>query len=264
LWGGLLRHVIKHDLQDAPDESVVQALEGLRLCPRILKSIDIVPDKIDNSTIRFADDTALRFARLDRLIPCFTPGTIIASPRGGVAVEALKTGDRVITRDNGIQTLSWVGRKRLDHIQLKALPALRPIKIMAGALGQNTPDRDMLVSPGHRMLIVSELARARFGQAEILITAKDLVGVPGVEVSDSPYVTYVHFMCDHHELVLCDGAWSESFQPADFSIKGLDADQRAELFELFPDLETKQGIKAYAAARATISKKQAKLFFKAK
>lgn len=211
-----------------------------------------------------ADASMIPLDEVHRLLPCFTPGTTIATPRGAVLVETLEVGDRVITRDNGFQTIEWVGKKRLDHLQLRTLNALRPIQIDAGALGENVPDRDMLVSPAHRILIVSKIAELYFGQSEVLIAAKDMCDIPGVHVAETPYVTYVHFLCGRHELVLSDGAWSESFQPNDYSIKGLDEDQRDELFGFFPELETKEGIKGYRAARPSLSKKEAALFFKKK
>ncbi|NNJ68922.1 MAG: type I secretion protein, partial [Boseongicola sp.] len=41
--------------------------------------------------------------------PCFTPGTLIATDRGPIAVEALRTGDRLVTRDNGLRRVHWIG-----------------------------------------------------------------------------------------------------------------------------------------------------------
>lgn len=218
----------------------------------------------DAGRVVFKDGTTMPFSKIDHLIPCFTPGTMIATPRGEVLVESLKVGDRVLTRDNGIKTINWVGSKRLDYIALKKIPELRPIMIKAGALGENVPDRDMLVSPMHRLLVVSHIAQLHFNQSEVLVPAKYLLAVDGVQLADSAYVTYVHFMCETHEIVLADGVWSESFQPGDYSLKGLDNDQREEVFALFPLLSTQEGVKAYRAARPTLNKQEAALIFKKK
>lgn len=212
--------------------------------------------------VSFANGDQLALSDIDSVVPCFTPGTRIATPNGEVTVENLKVGDRVLTRDNGIQPITWIAQKRLDHTQLKAVPQLRPILIKARAIGDGLPERDMLVSPSHRMLIVSNYAELYFGQSEVLISAKHMLAMDGVEVSNQPYITYIHVMCANHEIVLADGAWSESFQPADFNLKGFDADQRTELFQLFPDLETPEGVAAYGAARQTLNKREAKLLFK--
>jgi hypothetical protein len=113
------------------------------------------------------------------------------------------------------------------------------------------------------MLIVSEIAQLYFNQSEVLVPAKHLLQIEGVEVAETAYVTYIHFMCENHEIVLSDGAWSESFQPGDFSLQGLDDDQREELFALFPQLTTAEGVKAYRAARPSLNKREAALLFSA-
>lgn len=229
------------------------------------KDVDVI--RSDTGTpgadlVTFRDGHSIPFSEIDQIIPCFTPGTGIATPKGEVLVENLKIGDRVLTRDNGIQTINWVGSRQIDYRQLKAIPQFRPIAIKHGALGNGLPERDMLVSPGHRMLIVSEFAQLYFGQSEVLVAAKHMLGMKHVAISPQPYITYIHFMCDNHEIVLSDGTWSESYQPGDFSLKGFDEDQREELFTLFPELATKAGLAAYGAARRTLSKREAKLLFK--
>jgi len=211
--------------------------------------------------VTFNNGDTMTFSEIERVIPCFTAGTLIATPMGEVPVENLKRGDRVLTRDNGIQTLRWVGQKRLEFKDLKQAPQLRPIRIKSGALGDGMPERDMLVSPSHRMLIISHQAELYYGQSEILVAAKHMLALDGVEVAEQPYITYIHIMCDNHEIVLADGAWSESFQPGDYTLKGFDADQRRELFALFPELETKDGVAAYKAARRTLKRREAKLLF---
>jgi ABC-type branched-subunit amino acid transport system ATPase component len=66
-------------------------------------------------------------------------------------------------------------------------------------------------------------------------------------------------MFNQHEVVLSDGAWTESFQPVDQSLRGLDNAQRNEIFELFPELRTKEGQKAYPSARRELKEREARM-----
>lgn len=213
--------------------------------------------------VDFGNGTTMTFSEIERVVPCFTPGTAIATPRGERLVETLEIGDRVLTRDNGIQRITWVGSRRLEMEEFRQAPELRPILIRAGALGNNQPERDMLVSPSHRMLVVSELAQLYFEQSEVLVAAKHMIKMKGVEVSNQPYATYIHFMCENHEIVLSDGTWSESFQPGDYTLRGFDAAQREEIFALFPELATNEGLAQYRAARRSLRKHEADLLFTA-
>jgi hypothetical protein len=72
-----------------------------------------------------------------------------------------------------------------------------------------------------------------------------------------PEVTYLHMMFDRHQVVMADAAWSESFQPGFRTLNGIDADQRAELFKLFPELDTATQLAAYTAARPTLKSYEA-------
>ena len=42
-------------------------------------------------------------------------------------------------------------------------------------------------------------------------------------------------MFDRHEVILADGVWTESFQPEDDTLAGLDNARRSEIFEIFPE-----------------------------
>ncbi|MBT9383685.1 Hint domain-containing protein [Pseudooceanicola sp. CBS1P-1] len=211
----------------------------------------------------YAADNSLEgtacFEDIELIVPCFTPGTLIATPRGEMRVEDLKEGDRVITRDNGIQPLRWIGRRHLSAEELAAHPQLQPVRIRRGALGHGLPERDMLVSPNHRMLISSDRAALYFEDREVLVAAKHLVAMTGVERAEVTEVTYLHFMFDDHEVVLSDGAWSESFQPGPQVMGSLLAGQREEILTLFPELAGRDGQEAYAAARRSLRGHEARL-----
>jgi Ca2+-binding RTX toxin-like protein len=219
------------------------------------------PDREDG-IVTFLDGTTMTFTEIENVIPCFTPGTTIATPRGERLVEELREGDRIITRDNGIQEIRWVGRKNLTGKNLVGSPHLRPVLIKAGSLGNGLPERDMLVSPNHRLLVSNEKTQLYFEESEVLAAAKHMVGSNGVHQVDVMQVSYIHFMFDRHEVVLSNGAWTESFQPGDYSMKGLGNSQRNEIFELFPELATKQGLEGYQSARKSLKKHEARLLVK--
>jgi len=216
----------------------------------------------ESGTVTFHDGGTLTFSEIENVthVPCFTPGTMIKTDRGEVDAARIAPGDRVLTRDNGYQTVRWAGKKALTPSQIALDPDLRPVRISAGALGANLPANDLLVSPQHRMAVGGAEVEMAFGLGEVLVAAHMLTHLPGVDRICPPEgVTYVHFMFDHHELVMSNGTWSESFQPGVLTLAGLDAPQRQEVFRLFPELLLDAGRKAYGAARPSLKAYQARV-----
>ncbi len=224
--------------------------------------ITYTSDDREDGVVTFLDGKTMTFEEIENVIPCFTPGTMIATPRGEKLVEELREGDRVITRDNGIQEIRWIGHKEMKGTDLARNPHLKPVLIKAGSLGNGLPERDMLVSPNHRILVANDLTQLYFEEREVLAAAKHLVGTAGIHALNVMATTYIHFMFDNHEVVLSNGAWTESFQPGDYSLKGIGNSQRSEIFELFPELQKRQGREAYTAARRALKKHEAALLVK--
>ena len=159
---------------------------------------------------------------------CFTAGTLIKTALGERPVEQIRVGDRVMTRDHGLQIVRWRGERTLP-----ALEDMAPIEFDAGVLGATAPLR---VSPNHRMLISGALAEMYFGTDEVLVAAKSLVNGRTIRRVQSGFVTYVHVMFDHHEILWGNGALSESFYIGDQAHKALQSDQQRELIKIFPRL----------------------------
>lgn len=202
----------------------------------------------------------INFTDIEDIIVCFTPGTWVDTPKGLTRVEDLRPGDAVQTRDNGMQRIVWSGQRSLGTADLRRNQKLNPILICKDALGKDAPNRDMMVSPNHRVLLVDAMADMMFGEPEILIAAKFLTDLPGVSQTQPIATNYIHFMFEQHEVVRGDGLWSESFQPGDYSLRGIDEDSRAELLDLFPELGTKPGLASYAAARLSLKSYEAAVF----
>ncbi|MCP5073084.1 MAG: Hint domain-containing protein [Rhodobacteraceae bacterium] len=183
-------------------------------------------------------NTNVEYTSIPSII-CFTPGAMITTPRGQIPVEMLQIGDLVITADNGLQAIRWIGRKRMTGARLQAYPKLRPIRIRKDAFGDGLPDRDMWVSPQHRMLISSQRALLEHGEREVLAPAKGLLNDYSVTVDYGIRETeYIHILFDRHEIVFANGAPTESFHPGMTAMSAIDNDARTELFEVFPELET--------------------------
>lgn len=221
--------------------------------------IEYTSEDQEDGIVHYNDGGTLHFKDIEKIVPCFTPGTRILTLRGEVAVESLQLGDKVVTRDNGAQEIRWIGEKNLSGKQAANQPHLHPILIRKGALGHNLPERDMMVSPNHRMLLANERTTLMFEEPEVLVAAKHLIDGKGVQKIASVNITYIHMMFDQHEVVLSDGSWSESFQPGDYSLRGIDQEQRNEIFELFPELSESQGLENYAGARRSLRAREAAL-----
>lgn len=145
-------------------------------------------------------------------VVCFCAGTMIRRADGSdIAVENLEVGDRVETLDNGAQVVRWLGQKSLSVPALLRHPNLRPIRIPAGSLSPGVPKADLFVSPQHRILVRSRIARRMFGVDEVLVAAKKLVGVNGITVDHLAWqTTYLHVLLDGHNILLANGAPCES------------------------------------------------------
>lgn len=172
-------------------------------------------------------------------IICFTPGVMITTPTGDVPIETLSIGDLVLTADNGMQPIRWIGSKHLSGARLHACDHFRPVKINAGAFGSDLPASDMWVSPQHRMLVKDRVAEALFGHAETLAPAKGLVNGNTITIDRSiTSVEYIHLLFDTHQVIFANGTQTESFHPGKTSINGLTDASRQEVFDLFPELRS--------------------------
>ena len=87
------------------------------------------------------------------------PGTLVATPDGERAIETLAIGDLVLTNEGRAMPVRWVGRQTVSTRFADPLRVL-PIRVAAGALAENLPVRDLLVSPDHALLVDGILVQA--------------------------------------------------------------------------------------------------------
>lgn len=177
---------------------------------------------------------------------CFCQGTRLATPDGGRAIESLRPGDLIATKDNGPQEILWIGHRHLSGARLHAMPHLRPVRFRSGAFGIGQPDDDLVVSPQHRMLVRSAAARDLFGSDDVLVAAEQLLNGGSVTRDQTlREVTYIHVMLARHNVIWANGLETESFHPGQMDLTSLDPDQFRALVDTLPGLAL--GGQAYGA-----------------
>jgi hypothetical protein len=132
---------------------------------------------------------------------CFLGGTNIATPSGEIAVETIKIGDLILTADGRTVPVRWVG---INTVSTRFADPLRfmPIRIQAGALADNAPTRDLLLSPDHAIFMDGVLVQAGALVNGITITQ---------EVNMPARFIYYHVETEDHSLILAEGAVAETF-----------------------------------------------------
>lgn len=159
---------------------------------------------------------------------CVVSGTMVRTVHGLRAVEDIGPGDRVITRDHGVQTVQWTGAR-----SFAAKDSCAPVCFGTGALGNTAP---LMVSQQHRMLVTGWQAELLFGEDEVLVPAVHLLNDTNVRLRTGGMVRYHHLLLERHAVIETNGAWSESFHPGEQALSTVLPSAYDELVALFPDL----------------------------
>lgn len=155
-------------------------------------------------------------------VPCYCAGSLIRTETGEAPVESLAIGSRVITHSGAVRPVKWIGTRSYAGRFLAANPGAQPIRFRGGSLGDGLPRRDLLVSPEHAMFIDGLLIPAR-----CLVNGSSVVQERGLERVD-----YFHVELESHDVLLAEGAPSESY--LDDDSRGL-FHNASEFPALYPD-----------------------------
>jgi hypothetical protein len=165
------------------------------------------------------------------IIPnCFRAGTAIATPDGETMVERLRPGDLVLTasrapgaadlsaqaeirRDDGSggeetmgarhrdpKPVQWIGYR---HIACHRHPAPRkvwPVRINAGAFGDDLPHQDLWLSPDHAVFV-----------DEVLVPIRLLINGTTIQQVQVDEITYYHVELAQHDVILAEGLPAETY-----------------------------------------------------
>jgi hypothetical protein len=152
---------------------------------------------------------------------CFRAGTRIATTGDETPVEQLAIGDRLQSMFSAQSAVRWIGRRRVACDRHPQPDQVWPVRVRAGAFRDNTPHRDLWLSPDHAVFV-----------DDVLIPVGYLVNGTSIAQHAVDEVTYYHVELEHHDVLLAEGLPAESFLDVgdcrEFSNGGL--------ISLFPDL----------------------------
>ncbi|WP_082176085.1 Hint domain-containing protein [Pseudaestuariivita atlantica] len=133
---------------------------------------------------------------------CFAAGTMIAAPGKSRPVETLAIGDRILNAEGHEVEVLWLGRNTCHKIRSGA--RMQPVRIRKGALGGGLPYADLTVTADHGMVIDGYVINA-----SALVNGHSIDFVPMAELPE--FVTYYHVETAAHDVILANGAPSETF-----------------------------------------------------
>lgn len=169
----------------------------------------------------------------DLLCVSFLRGTLIALATGEQrAIETLRPGDRVLTRDHGGQPLLWTGKATL-----RAVGPFAPVVITAGTLGNGG---DLIVSQHHRMFLYQRHKPEGLATSELLVQARHLVDDERIYVREGGFADYFSLVFERHEIIYAEGVPAESLMVSETTLHRLPPEMSAEVRARFPGLSQNQ------------------------
>jgi len=147
---------------------------------------------------------------------------LILTDKGEVAVEDLAIGGRVVTLSGEARAIKWIGRRAYDGRFIAGNREVLPVCVMAGALADGMPARDLSLSPEHSLYIDGMLVPVGY-----LIN-----GATITQAERADRLEYFHIELESHDVVFADGAPAESFVDCD---NRLMFQNGAEFAALYPE-----------------------------
>jgi hypothetical protein len=94
-----------------------------------------------------------------------------------------------------------------------------------------------------------------FGANEVFVAAHLLIDEERVLFDVNAHeITYVHIMCEGHEIVDADGCMAETFHPGPVGLSTLDYDGLRAMMDIFPELS--EGSTPFPLARPELKRRE--------
>ena len=157
-------------------------------------------------------------------------GTLLATDAGPRAIEDIVPGDRVVTVENGLQTVMWHGAMSLAAPRQEAATLTR-FPSNADQFGLDGPD--LVLGPAARLRVTSEAARKITGANHVFVPASDLIdGSQAIAIRPMSATNCYQIGLARHSSVRVNGQCIETLHPGPAHQLGL----RAAMLDLYLSL----------------------------
>jgi Hint domain len=134
---------------------------------------------------------------------CLLRGVAVSTPSGDRPVEDLQIGDDVHTL-SGRRAIKWIGYSKFTKDEGRPWQeTVMPIRVARSAIDDETPHRDLYLSPEHCVFFNGVLIPVKYLVNQVSV-------VPAVP-PDMTAIEYYHIEFEAHEVIRAEGALVESF-----------------------------------------------------
>lgn len=205
-----------------------------------------------DGTVTIGQHKAPAIAYFEQAFSAFARGTLIATPRGDVAIEDLQPGETVSTGGGRTARITWIGSS--NFVPADAGRRMPLTRIMADSFGQGRPSCFLTTGPAARILHTPQHLRGEVGEARLLTALADFVdGETVIEVTPPTPVRLFHLCLEHHATLIAGGLEMESFHPGAQSRHDTPSALRDRFLGLFPQLRSMAEFGALAYPRAPLT-----------
>lgn len=201
---GDVQNPVRVDLKSVFGEVKVQFFEASHTVTRYLNATGTVSAEGMFNQIVFTTNGEFRIDSLETIVKtnCFLEGTHLATPDGQSKIEDLSPGDMLRRSDGGATRVVWVARQRVFP-RFRVPSDINPICILAGALADGVPSRNLYLTADHALAIDGMLVNAG-----ALVNGRTIFQMPNMPVDG---FVYYHVETDTHEIILAENTPAETF-----------------------------------------------------
>ncbi len=153
--------------------------------------IPILPNTAQSGAVR-----ARETERPDSLLRGFPAGSSFLTQSGEFSIEFLTQGDKAITRDFGLSTITSI-----EHFTVTG-PA---VHLRGGILGHSRPEKDLILPADQLILLRDWRATALFGCKEVMLPVRRLVDGEFITLRQSEKLSLFQIKLAAGNIVYADG-----------------------------------------------------------